>query len=173
MQGASHDIESGLRGVITQYLARAAVRTLAGEYAEEGGESGEGPQVLGKGAFSTVVAARHRSSGRMCAVKQVNLSEVLAARRTGVLRAVLMEAGVLGQFAHPAIVGLLDVVIEPTRACVVMECCSGGTLLDVVQREVDRKRRLAAARAAAGRLQAAAAPAARSTSRTRASSCGG
>lgn len=67
--------------------------------------------------------------------------------RLDALRALLCEAAVPALAPHESVVAFRDLILESRRAVLVQEFCPGGSLLDVVQKEVDRKR--AARRAAA------------------------
>jgi len=67
--------------------------------------------------------------------------------RLDALRALLCEAAVPALAPHESVVAFRDLILESRRAVLVQEFCPGGSLLDVVQKAVDRKR--AARRAAA------------------------
>lgn len=60
--------------------------------------------------------------------------------RLDALRALLCEAAVPALAPHESMVAFRDLILENRRAVLVQEFCPGGSLLDVVQKAVDRKR---------------------------------
>lgn len=123
--------------------------------------------LLGKGGFSVVLAVTERSSNTRFAAKRVlppcppfsapdapsppRCVSADGTHRLAVLRGALAEASVLARLRHPGVVGLWDVVCEPKRCCLLLEACSGGTLLSVVQARVAGAKARRAARADAPR----------------------
>ena len=63
-----------------------------------------------------------------------------ALTRIDALRALLCEAAVPALAPHESVVAFRDLILENRRAVLLQEFCPGGSLLDVVQEEVDRKR---------------------------------
>lgn len=80
-------------------------------------------QVLGAGAYGTVHAATHLASGAIHAVKTINVLKEDD-------QAVKDEISIMRDIDHSNIVHLLDVFHEQESVHIVMEMCSGGTLLD-------------------------------------------
>ena len=91
--------------------------------------------------------------------------------RLDALRALLCEAAVPAVAPHESVVAFRDLILENRRAVLVQEFCPGGSLLDVVQKEVDRKR--AARRAATAETRRRSREHRRSRSREDLSSCKG
>eukprot|EP01137_Pigoraptor_chileana_P023150 Opistho-2@88994 len=84
---------------------------------------------IGKGAFATVYEATHRVTGKRFAVKVIDKDDLVPAEREGMLA----EVAILKLAHHPNIVALRDVFETPEKLYLVMELCTGGELLDVLQ----------------------------------------
>ncbi|XP_057680456.1 serine/threonine-protein kinase H1 homolog [Corythoichthys intestinalis] len=82
--------------------------------------------LIGRGSFSRVVRAEHRSSRRPFAIK---MTEVDAPQAREVCAA---ELAVLRRVNHPNVVRLVEVFQCPRRVYVVLELATGGELLDHV-----------------------------------------
>jgi len=151
------DVYAELAGDIRRALAPALRRARPGRaLADEYDESDA--RVLGKGAFSVVYVVRHKRTGESRAAKVVATRGFDDERRRDVVRAILCEAGVAAAAPHDTVVRFHDLIFEADRVILVQEYCRGGTLLQMVQREVDdkrRERRAAAAEAAAAEAAAA------------------
>jgi len=105
-----------------------------------------------------VYVVRHKRTGESRAAKVVATRGFDDERRRDVVRAILCEAGVAAAAPHDTVVRFHDLIFEADRVILVQEYCRGGTLLQMVQREVDdkrRERRAAAAEAAAAEAAAA------------------
>ena len=156
------DVYAELAGDIRRALAPALRRARPGRaLADEYDESDA--RVLGKGAFSVVYVVRHKRTGESRAAKVVATRGFDDERRRDVVRAILCEAGVAAAAPHDTVVRFHDLIFEADRVVLVQEYCRGGTLLQMVQREVDDKRRERRAAAASGGgggggVRAAAAP---------------
>jgi len=84
-------------------------------------------KVLGYGASSTVRLAIRRSDGQRVAVKCIPKHVVLRDLKR------LDEVALLRRLDHPNIVALQDVYENENEIQIVMECCKGGELYDVIQ----------------------------------------
>ncbi|XP_061523025.1 serine/threonine-protein kinase H1-like [Phycodurus eques] len=82
--------------------------------------------LIGRGSFSRVVRAEHRTSRRPFAIK---LMEAEAPQAREVCAA---ELAVLRRVHHPNVVRLVEVFQGPRRVYVVLELATGGELLDRV-----------------------------------------
>jgi calcium/calmodulin-dependent protein kinase I len=83
---------------------------------------------LGKGTFSRVVLAQHRSTSTHFACKIVS-TDVLTSPE---VRALHFEIDVLKSIAHPNICNLMEYFIEDHRVCMLFELCAGGELFDAI-----------------------------------------
>lgn len=80
---------------------------------------------LGRGAFATVFAARHRALDREVAVKHLFTGPGSGAQPLDRFRA---EARVLASFDHPHLVAVYDFVEDGGLCLLIMERLTGGTL---------------------------------------------
>ncbi|XP_078462924.1 serine/threonine-protein kinase H1 homolog [Lampetra fluviatilis] len=80
--------------------------------------------LIGRGSFSSVVRAEHRSSRQPYAIKLVETSA------TEGREACACELAVLRRVRHPNVVQLIEVLETPTRTYLVMELATGGELFD-------------------------------------------
>ncbi|XP_075925843.1 serine/threonine-protein kinase H1-like [Petromyzon marinus] len=80
--------------------------------------------LIGRGSFSSVVRAEHRSSRQPYAIKLVETSA------TEGREACACELAVLRRVRHPNVVQLIEVFETPTRTYLVMELATGGELFD-------------------------------------------
>ena len=84
---------------------------------------------LGRGSFSRVVLARHRSTGSSFACKIVMTDPLSRAE----VRALQSEIDILHDLAHPNICNLVEVFAENEyRVSLVFELCAGGELFDAI-----------------------------------------
>jgi len=141
------DLDPSLRSPLAGFLSR---HMQEGRQASLQDDYDECPEVLGKGAFAVVVAARHRPSTRPCAVKVVRTDGLEPRKQVETMHAVLAEAGAHALLRHATLVPLVDLIIEEHRACLVMERCDGGSLLARVQAAVNRNKREAQMRQQSG-----------------------
>ena len=140
-------MDANIRMALSPILKFGRGRLLCEDYDES-----EAKQ-LGKGAFSTVWVVRHRKTGVEYAAKVVTMKGMTGEQKRDQIRALLCEAGVAAVMRHEALVAFHDLIFEDHRIVLVQEYCHGGTLLSMVQKQVDRKRherRAAAAAAKAG-----------------------
>ena len=86
---------------------------------------------LGKGSFSRVVLAQHRSTAINFACKIIS-TDVLTSPE---LRALQNEINVLTSIAHPNICNLMEYFVEDHRVCMLFELCPGGELFDAIVRQ--------------------------------------
>uniref|UniRef100_A0A8K9V7Z6 Calcium/calmodulin-dependent protein kinase 1Db n=1 Tax=Oncorhynchus mykiss TaxID=8022 RepID=A0A8K9V7Z6_ONCMY len=108
--------------------------------ASENGESGGGSwkknvddikkvfefkEVLGTGAFSEVVMAREKTTGKMVAVKCIP-KKALKGKETSIEN----EIAVLRKIKHENIVALEDIYESPNHLYLIMQLVSGGELFD-------------------------------------------
>ena len=142
----ARELDPAIRRALAPVLSKGRARTLGDEYDESDAKQ------LGKGAFSVVHAVRHRKSGTRYAAKVVKMSGMNDDQRRNTVRALMCEAGVSAVVKHPTIVGFHDLIFEESRCILVQEYCRGGTLLSMVQRQVDKKRHERRAAAAAARM---------------------
>lgn len=87
---------------------------------------------LGQGGMGSVYRARDRVLGRSVALKQL-FPELLANRELA--QRFEQEARVLAQLAHPHIVQIFDLVVEPSGMWMAMELIDGGSLDDKIERD--------------------------------------
>ena len=78
----------------------------------------------GKGHYGTVYKARNKRTGRVVAVKKIEIART----RKSSLKAEVMVLRDVGH--HDNIVGLLDVFITGTHVLLVLEMATGGELFD-------------------------------------------
>jgi serine/threonine protein kinase len=89
-------------------------------------------QDLGAGAFSQVVLARHRRSGRLAALKAVYLdSPDMDAPTAAMLR---QEGAILSSLRHPNVVRCAEVIHGERAEVLVLEFLRGGNVLDGLYR---------------------------------------
>ncbi len=86
---------------------------------------------LGQGGMGSVYRARDRVLGRTVALKQL-FPELVANRELA--QRFEQEARVLAQLAHPHIVQIFDLVVEPSGMWMAMELIDGGSLEDEIER---------------------------------------
>jgi serine/threonine protein kinase len=79
---------------------------------------------LGRGSAAVVWLARHVALDRLCAVKQIPLSDGADPRQ------LMREAQLLAALAHPHVVAVYDVLATAADVVVVMEYLAAGTLSD-------------------------------------------
>ena len=139
------ELDPAIRRALAPVFSKGRARTLGDEYDETDAKQ------LGKGAFSVVYAVRHRKSGTRYAAKVVKMRGMTDDQRRNTVRALMCEAGVSAVVRHPTIVGFHDLIFEEWRCVLVQEYCRGGTLLSMVQHQVDKKRHERRAAAAAAR----------------------
>ena len=82
---------------------------------------------IGTGSFGVVYAGRHRQLGRRVAIKE--LPPALASDPE-VRARFISEARVMASFDHHHLVPVYEYVEDGDRCLLVMECLSGGTVLD-------------------------------------------
>ena len=87
-------------------------------------------EVLGRGAWGVVIAARHRRLNRQVGVKMLPLAFT---RDEGVRRRFATEARLLASLDHPHIVRIHDYVEQDDVCALVMERLTGGTLAERMQ----------------------------------------
>lgn len=90
-------------------------------------ESYEVGEVLGRGGFGIVCAARGRLCGRCCVLKVVDRSAVSDPSKLD------DEVEIHASLDHPNIVKVYEHFVDQSQLCVVMELCRGGELFDVLQ----------------------------------------
>lgn len=82
-------------------------------------------EVLGKGAFSEVVRAEEKESGKQVAIKIIDKKAL-----KGKEEALQNEIDVLRKARHPNIVELMELYDDKSRLYLVMELVTGGELFD-------------------------------------------
>src|SRR5581483_2814583 len=108
--------------------------------------------VLGRGATSIVLRARHELIDREVAIKLFREEHVAATD----VAALVDEARTIAKIRHPNVVGLYDVGRVHRRLYYVMELVEGGTLLERIREKgpLPEREALSVARAVACALQA-------------------
>lgn len=91
---------------------------------------------LGHGMSGDVRLARCCRSGGLVAVKTLDKTNGLLRKEQSVRHALLREVDIHLRMDHANIVRLLQVFDEPDKIYLVMEYCSGGTLVDKLQERV-------------------------------------
>jgi serine/threonine protein kinase len=84
---------------------------------------------LGSGSYGSVWKAKDKRTGGLVAIKFVERDEVMAEDQYVKFQ---NEVGLLTHLDHPNIQRVYGIVEEPTRYCMVMELCSGGSLMDLI-----------------------------------------
>ncbi|KAA0161154.1 hypothetical protein FNF31_03995 [Cafeteria roenbergensis] len=102
-----------------------------GRRARVGMEAFETLKMLGKGGFAKVVLVRHRSSGKVFAMKILKKRVVLARNQREHTKT---ERAVLGFVDHPFIVGLHCAFQTTESLFLVLDYCAGGELFFHLQR---------------------------------------
>jgi hypothetical protein len=88
-------------------------------------------RVLGEGGFGEVLLARHESLDRLVAIKRVHAFALGSAEELARFR---REARVLASLDHPAVVRVLDFLLDDRAgAALVMEYVPGSTLADLLR----------------------------------------
>ncbi|KAI0450745.1 serine/threonine-protein kinase [Xylaria acuta] len=87
---------------------------------------------LGKGSFGRVYLAKHKESGRICALKILNKESIT---RAGNERHVRREIEVHSQLRHPGILNFYGWFHDSSRIVMILEYAIGGELFGVLQRE--------------------------------------
>ncbi|CAD7955901.1 unnamed protein product, partial [Amoebophrya sp. A25] len=99
-------------------LSGVARPTLSGYYEDEG--------ALGEGGFGAVFLAKHRLTGELRAVKQIDIGNSNP-------KLLSTELSLLLNLDHPSIVKIYDWFEESGYLYMVMEYCGGGELEDVLR----------------------------------------
>lgn len=87
-------------------------------------------QKIGSGSFAIVWRARHRVSGALAAVKEIETERM----NRKLQESLASEMAVLEQTRHENVVQLLDVKKEDSKFFIVLEYCSGGDLANYIKR---------------------------------------
>ncbi|KAH8303360.1 hypothetical protein KR059_009009, partial [Drosophila kikkawai] len=95
--------------------------------------------VMGNGSFGTCYKVRDKSTGELFAWKGMNYDELDEDK----CEALVSEISVLRQLQHPNIVQYYHHLVnrEAKSVYIVMECCAGGDLAQIVQRARSQRRR--------------------------------
>jgi len=95
--------------------------------------------VMGNGSFGTCYKVRDKSTGELFAWKGMNYDELDEAK----CEALVSEISVLRQLQHPNIVQYYHHLVnrEAKSVYIVMECCAGGDLAQIVQRARSQRQR--------------------------------
>ncbi|EDV47505.1 serine/threonine-protein kinase Nek2 [Drosophila erecta] len=95
--------------------------------------------VMGNGSFGTCYKVRDKSTGELFAWKGMNYDELDEAK----CDALVSEISVLRQLQHPNIVQYYHHLVnrEAKSVYIVMECCAGGDLAQIVQRARSQRKR--------------------------------
>ncbi|CAK9162552.1 unnamed protein product [Ilex paraguariensis] len=84
---------------------------------------------LGGGPLSTVWKAKHKTSGEMAALKQIQLSKLTR----NLKNSLDCELNFLSSVNHPNIIRLLDFFKAKGCVFLVLEFCAGGNLASYIQ----------------------------------------
>ncbi|XP_017116281.1 serine/threonine-protein kinase Nek2 [Drosophila elegans] len=95
--------------------------------------------VMGNGSFGTCYKVRDKSTGELFAWKGMNYDELDEAK----CEDLVSEISVLRQLQHPNIVQYYHHLVnrEAKSVYIVMECCAGGDLAQIVQRARTQRKR--------------------------------
>ncbi|KMZ08654.1 serine/threonine-protein kinase Nek2 [Drosophila simulans] len=95
--------------------------------------------VMGNGSFGTCYKVRDKSTGELFAWKGMNYDELDEAK----CDALVSEISVLRQLQHPNIVQYYHHLVnrEAKSVYIVMECCAGGDLAQIIQRARSQRQR--------------------------------
>ena len=86
---------------------------------------------IGRGSFATVWKAKHRGTGQVVALKDVDrtkLSEKLE-------KNLELEIGIMRKLNHPHVVSLIDVFASETNLVIVLEYCNHGDLFKHITKQ--------------------------------------
>ena len=83
--------------------------------------------VLGHGAFSEVVSAKHRETGKVIAIKCINKKQLLG--KDDLLK---NEIDVMKKVNHPHIIQMFDVIDSDAYLYLIMQMVEGGELFDAI-----------------------------------------
>eukprot|EP00898_Chlorokybus_atmophyticus_P007662 jgi/Chlat1/7898/Chrsp66S07205 len=85
---------------------------------------------IGAGSFATVWRGRHRVSGQVVAVKEMQLEKL----NRKLQQSLESEIDILRRTQHPNIIRLLDIYKGPGRIFLILEYCAGGDMSKFIQR---------------------------------------
>ena len=88
---------------------------------------------LGKGKFSVVYMARRQSDGVLCALKKINIFDMMDQKQR---EKCLKEVGLLKELNHPHIIRFLDSFLSEKDMHIILEWASRGDLKRVLRRAV-------------------------------------
>ncbi|MED6204714.1 Serine/threonine-protein kinase ATG1a [Stylosanthes scabra] len=88
-----------------------------------------GPRI-GSGSFAVVWRARHRHSGIVVAIKEIDKKQL----SPKVSENLFKEITILSTINHPNIIRLLEAIQTTDRIYLVLEYCSGGDLAAYIHR---------------------------------------
>lgn len=86
---------------------------------------------LGKGKFSIVYAAKHLSDGQMCALKKINIFDMMVPKQR---EKCLKEVDLLRSLDHPNIVKLLDSFVDRSDLLIIVEWAERGDLKRLIRK---------------------------------------
>ena len=89
-------------------------------------------KILGTGSFSNVHKAKHKETGKIYAIKIMKLNEMSDED----LENIEKEVACHKTFRHENVVRLYDYFLQHGKIFMVMEFCAGGTLFELLKREV-------------------------------------
>jgi serine/threonine protein kinase len=85
-------------------------------------------KVLGQGTYGVVRLATHNATGEIVAIKHCDISHATKKTRDSLTR----EVEVMRVLDHPNILKLKDVILLPTKLCLVVEYVDHGELFDYI-----------------------------------------
>lgn len=88
---------------------------------------------LGKGKFSIVYMAKHLPDGLMCAVKKINIFDMMVPKQR---EKCLKEVRLLQSLDHPNIVKLLDSFIDHQELLIIVEWAEKGDLKRLIRKAI-------------------------------------
>eukprot|EP01135_Chromosphaera_perkinsii_P005831 Nk52_evm20s367 gene=Nk52_evmTU20s367 len=108
-------------------------------------------EVLGKGAFGVVRKLTHKGTNTPYAMKMMDKSKA----GSSAVKQLEREITILKTVKHEYIVSLLEIFETSKKMYIVMECCSGGELMEYVASQPDKRLDEAGARTVIARLSSA------------------
>eukprot|EP00443_Scrippsiella_acuminata_P022112 CAMPEP_0115188242 /NCGR_PEP_ID=MMETSP0270-20121206/10908_1 /TAXON_ID=71861 /ORGANISM="Scrippsiella trochoidea, Strain CCMP3099" /LENGTH=746 /DNA_ID=CAMNT_0002601415 /DNA_START=133 /DNA_END=2373 /DNA_ORIENTATION=+ len=86
---------------------------------------------LGKGKFSIVYMAKRLSDGFMCALKKINIFDMLQPKQR---EKCLKEVRILQSLDHPNIVKLLEAIVEQNELLIIVDWAEKGDLKRIIRK---------------------------------------
>ncbi|CAE8618105.1 unnamed protein product [Polarella glacialis] len=126
---------------IAAAAAAAAANPSPGPVILQPGQVIQGYEImkpLGKGKFSIVYMAKHLSDGLMCAMKKINIFDMMVPKQR---EKCMKEVKLLQSLDHPNIVKLLDSFIDQHELLIIVEWAEKGDLKRLIRKALANETR--------------------------------